>query len=55
MLLQELSSYSRVNPLTVTPPWCVTVCVSGHAYNKDFGAMLPEYDKSVLEGMLNFF
>lgn len=42
-LLQDLSDYSRVNPLTVTPPWCLTLRLSGHSFNKDFGTVLPEY------------
>lgn len=43
LVLQDLSDYSRVNPLTVTPPWCLTLCLSGHAVNKDFGTLISEY------------
>ncbi len=32
-----------MNPSTVIPPWCLTLHVSGHTFNKDFGTSIPEY------------
>lgn len=41
--MQDLSDYSRINPLTTTPPWCLTLLVSGHTFNRDFGTLISEY------------
>lgn len=43
LFLQDLCDYSHINSATITPPWCLTLHVSGHTFNKDFGISIPEY------------
>ena len=39
---QALRDYRLVEPLTITPPWCLTVKASGHTIDPNSEAFLPK-------------